>query len=337
MSGPQAMREYRNVDRAMFEGEIAARHEPAVMRGLVAGWPAVEATGGAADATRDYLLGFDRGEIVKASVAPADIGGRFFYGPGLTGFNFGMVRSRVSDVVERILAPPPGEPSLSIYMASEPVSRVLPKWADENVLPDLGFPQDPRIWIGTATKVAAHFDNMDNVACVVAGRRRFTLFPPEQVGNLYIGPLDRTIGGAPVSLVDVTNPDFEAYPRYRKALEAALVAELEPGDAIYIPAIWWHHVQAFERFNILVNYWWDDMPADLGSPLEALGHALLSIAQLPPHQRAAWRSIFDHYIFRRDPDPAAHMPPEARGILSESTPELRRAIRQYLMRGLSGG
>ena len=333
MSGPQRMREFSNVDRALFEGEIASRYEPAVLRGLVSDWPAVAAAAASPQAARDYVLRFDRDEIVQASVAPAETGGRFFYGPDLMGFNFGMVRSRVGEVLDRIVDQP--EPPLSIYMASQPVSQLLPGWAGENRLPELGFPADPRIWIGTATKVAAHFDNMDNVACVVAGQRRFTLFPPEQVENLYVGPLDRTVAGAPISLVDLTDPDFDTFPRFREALAAALVADLAPGDAIYIPAIWWHHVQAFDRFNILVNYWWDEMPADMGSPLYALGHALLSISQLPPDHRAAWRAIFDHYVFRRDPDPAGHMPPPARGILGESTPELRRMIRQFLIRSLS--
>ena len=335
MSGPQAMREYSGVDRASFENEIAARYEPAVLRGLVPDWPAVAAAAASPDRARDYVLRFDRGEPVQASVAPAEIGGRFFYGPDLIGFNFGMVRSRVEDVLNRILDESGTQPPLSIYMASEPISRILPGWTDENRLPDLGFPADPRIWIGSATKVAPHYDTMENVACVVAGRRRFTLFPPEQVDNLYIGPLERTIAGTPISLVDVTDPDFEAFPRFRDALAAAQVADLQPGDAIYIPTLWWHHVQAFDRFNVLVNYWWGGAPADMGSPLHALGHALLSIGQLPPEQRAAWRAMFDHYVFRRDPDPAAHMPPAARGILGDSTPELRRMIRQFLIRSLS--
>ena len=335
MSGPQRMREYSGVDRALFEREIASRYEPAVLRGLVSDWPAVEAASASPEAARDYVLRFDRGEPVQASVAPAEIGGRFFYGPGLLGFNFGMVRSRVGDIADRILDETGTQPPLSIYMASEPISRILPGWSGDNRLPDLGFPADPRIWIGSATKVAPHFDTMENVACVVAGRRRFTLFPPEQVDNLYIGPLERTIAGTPIGLVDVTDPDFEAFPRFRDALDAALVADLEPGDAIYMPPLWWHHVEAFGRFNILVNYWWDEAPADAGSPLHALGHALLSISQLPPEQRAAWRAMFDHYVFRRDPDPAAHMPEAARGILGESTPELRRMIRQFLIRSLS--
>ena len=59
----------------------------------------------------------------------------------------------------------------------------------------------PRIWLGNRSEVSAHFDLSDNIACVVAGRRRFTLFPPDQVANLYVGPLDHTMAGQPASMV----------------------------------------------------------------------------------------------------------------------------------------
>ena len=54
----------------------------------------------------------------------------------------------------------------------------------------------PRIWLGNRITTPAHVDEWNNVGCVVAGRRRFTLFPPEQITNLYIGPLDFAPTGA---------------------------------------------------------------------------------------------------------------------------------------------
>jgi ribosomal protein L16 Arg81 hydroxylase len=98
------------------------------------------------------------------------------------------------------------------------------------------------MWIGNRAMIAAHFDNNYNIACVVSGRRRFTVFPPEQVSNLYIGPLLRTPGGSPISTVDLRDPDYTKYPKFAQALESAEEAELEPGDAIYIPILWWHGV-----------------------------------------------------------------------------------------------
>ena len=116
---------------------------------------------------------------------------------------------------------------------------------------------EPRLWIGNAAKIAPHNDPVENVAVVAAGRRRFTIFPPEAEPLLYMGPAHPTPAGTPVSMVHVTVPDLQRFPLYAKALESAEEAELSPGDAILIPRDWFHHVEALMRFNVLVNYWWD--------------------------------------------------------------------------------
>ena len=79
----------------------------------------------------------------------------------------------------------------------------------------------PRVWFGNRVTVQTHYDISSNIACVVAGRRRFTLFPPEQLVNLYVGPLEFTLAGQPISMVKLEQPDFERYPRFRQALAAA--------------------------------------------------------------------------------------------------------------------
>ena len=58
-------------------------------------------------------------------------------------------------------------------------------------------------------------------------------------------------------MVHVSAPDFDRFPRFAAALDAAEEAELSPGDAIFIPKHWFHHVEALDLFNVLVNYWWD--------------------------------------------------------------------------------
>ena len=64
------------------------------------------------------------------------------------------------------------------------------------------------MWLGNRAIVAPHYDIHDNLACVVAGRRKFNLFPPEQIENLYPGPTLVTPGGVPVSMVDLNQPDM---------------------------------------------------------------------------------------------------------------------------------
>jgi hypothetical protein len=170
---------------------------------------------------------------------------------------------------------------------------------------------------------------------VVAGRRRFTLFPPDQLSNLYAGPFDFTLSGPPVSMVDLRNPDLDRYPRFAQALEQAQVAELGPGDALYIPYFWWHHVESLESFNVLVNYWWNPARTLGGSPFDVLLHGILTLRDLPPAQREAWRIVFDHYVFQRSGDPMAHLPPEHRGMLGPMTPERAREIKAILVKLLS--
>jgi hypothetical protein len=130
--------------------------------------------------------------------------------------------------------------------------------------------------------------------------------------NLYIGPLDFNPAGQAISLVDFVAPDYERFPRFREALRHAQVAELGPGDAIFIPSMWWHHVEALTPFNVLVNYWWRQSPDYMDTPTNALMLALLTMRELPAEQRRAWQEIFRHYIFEADDQTAAHMPPAAR-------------------------
>ena len=108
--------------------------------------------------------------------------------------------------------------------------------------------------------------------------------------------------GTPISLVSFREPDFARFPRFREALSAAHVAELEPGDAIYIPPLWWHHVESLDPLNALVNYWWKgapDAPIDAPSAIGALRQSLEAFRHAPAEQRAAWQALFGHFVFKR--------------------------------------
>ena len=308
-----------------------------MFRGLVADWPIVAAGRQSSEKIAAYLASLDKGATVRAFVGEPQAGGRIFYGEGLAGFNFHTAETRFEQLLKTLLQFQREGTAQPIYMGSTPTSEILPQFARHNPLPAVEQRGgEPRIWIGNGTRVAPHFDEYDNVACVAAGTRRFTLFPTDQVHNLYVGPLDRTPAGQPISLVDLAKPDFERFPRFREALKHGRSSELGPGDAIYIPSLWWHGVEATGALNVLVNYWWQDEPLDSDSPLHAIGHGLLSVGHLADRKRARWRTLFDHYVFNADGDPAEHMPERARGILGRSTSELRQIIRQLLIAKLMG-
>jgi len=319
-----------SLDVAMSDERLRAT-EPWVQRGLVSHWPMAQAGRRAAADARAYLKSTWRGEVVGMLLARPELQGRFFYDDTLTGMNFKREKAPL-DVVLDALAQMEDQPDApALYVGSTTVDTCLPGFRAANDLP-FGD-RDPlvSVWLGNRSRIAAHFDLPDNLACVVAGRRRFTLFPPDQVGNLYVGPLDVTPAGQAVSLVDLAQPDFERFPRFAQALQHAQVVELEPGDAIFIPSMWWHHVESLAPFNVLVNYWWRQSPAYMDSPIGALMAALLTLRDLPPAQREIWRGVFDHYVIDADETTAAHIPPDARSALAPLTESGARNLRQVLL------
>jgi hypothetical protein len=323
----QTVREWHNVDRTLFEAEILPLGQPAVLRGLVADWPAVRSGDAAA-----YLRRFDLNRPCQAIFGAPSIRGRFFYSDDMRGFNFERREPMLGALLEQLLATCAEVDPPAIAIQALGIPETLPGFAAENHL-NLLDAVAPRMWMGNRVTTACHYDMLRNIACVVAGRRRFTVFAPDQVANLYMGPFEFTPAGAPVSMVDFAAPDFDRFPRFAQALEAAQVAELGPGDAFDLPYMWWHQVESLERFNLLVNYWWNPAEA-VPPPVAAMVLGLLAIRDLPAEQRDAWRAMFDNFVFRRHGDPVAHLPPHAQGALGPIDETRGRAIREGLAMGL---
>ena len=331
--------EWTDVDRARFEAEILPADQPAILRGVVAGWPAVRQGRESGLAIAQYLAALDNGTPVNALMTPPEEAGRLFYDASMAGFNYLRTMRTVSQVLEQVLRYAHFERAPAVAAQSAPIPSCLPGFTRDNVLPLLDADVVPRLWFGTAITTPAHFDESHNVACCVAGRRRFTVLPIEQIDNLYVGPLDHSPAGTPLSLVDFARPDFDRFPRFREALAHARTAVLEPGDAIYLPPLWWHHVQSLERVNMLVNYWWvRTAPGHARPPhaFDSLLHAVAALRGLPPAQRRAWRAVFEHYVFDAGRDAAGHIPPERRGLLGPMTPEQQAQARATLIKRLGG-
>lgn len=331
------MQERSDVRADALPSELLQGTQPVVLRGLVRHWPLVQAALESDRRFCDYLRGF-AGTGTQAGLwrgAP-EIGGRFFYNDDFSGFNYRREVGSFHALLDELLACAEAPAPPALYLGSTELEGTFPGLRPLNDLDGLrAFDPVASLWLGNRARVAAHFDLPDNIACVVAGRRRFTLFPPEQVANLYVGPLDLTPAGQPISLVDVAHPDLDRFPRFAQAQPHAQTAELMPGDAIFIPSQWWHAVQALEPVSALVNFWWRQSPAYMDTPLNTLMLALLSLRDLPPPQRQAWRALFDHYVFDADEHTAAHIPPAARGVLGPITPDRARQLRAVLLNRLN--
>lgn len=333
-AAPNSIKERGAVDPETFRREIASAYEPVVLRDQVAHWPAVAAGRAGPRAIADYVARFGGGAPLDVMIARPEIGGRFFYNDDLSGFNFVRQQVPLTALMGELLRlAEAGEAAPhAIYANAAAAPAHSPGWSEANRL-DLPVDATARLWIGNAVTVATHYDASPNIACVVAGRRRFTLFPPEELGNLYIGPLDHTLAGPPVSMVDLDAPDLDRYPRFSLAWAAARTAELEPGDAIFIPAIWWHHVRALDTINVLVNYWWGEDGA--ASPFLALVHAMMAVRDLPEAERGAWRSWFDQLVFdAAAPRAGEHLPAPVRTVLDLPSPGRSERIRRFLIASL---
>ena len=330
MSTPIA--EFQGVDRARFDAEIVPAGRPAVLRGLVAHWPAVQRAAEGDLALCRYLAALDRGADVDALMIPPGRGRRLFFAEdfeqGGDGFNYLRNRLPLSAVMEQLLryAAFSNPPALAAQSAL--AETTTPGFTAQHPLPLLGTDVPPRLWLGNAIQTPTHFDESSNIACVAAGERCFTLFPPEQIGNLYVGPIGHAPTGTPISLVDPLAPDLARFPRYAEAEAAALQAVLQPGDAIYIPPLWWHHVASRKPLNLLVNYWWTAPGADSG--IGALLHARLAFGAFPPAQRRAWAALLAHWVFEADDATTAHIPPAHRGLHGALTPELQAQLRALI-------
>lgn len=320
-------------------GELPAAalepEQPLLLRGLVRDWPAVRSSLGSMEQAVAYLRRFYVDATVNAVRLPASEQGRVFYNEDLSGFNFEPLRLRLDTVLEELQALARDPDPATLYVGSTTVETCLPGFRAEN---DLAFgDQQPlaSIWLGNRSRVAAHFDLPDNVACCVAGTRRFTLFPPGEIANLYPGPIDFTPAGQTISMVDFHAPDLSRFPRFARALEQAQTAELEPGDALVIPSLWWHHVETGGSFNVLVNYWWRRSPAYMDPPANVLDYALLALRDLPAGQRAAWQELFRYYVFEFDPGQVDHIPAERRGVLGPLDESRARQLRAQVRNRLN--
>lgn len=331
----------RGIDPATIPfDDLFAGQQPVVIEGAAAHWPVVEAGRQSATQAATYLRGFASSAPVTVYTGSPEIDGRFHYDDEVVGLNFSTSRAPLGEVLDALIASAADMEAPAVYIGSTDIDYFLPGFRSANDLaldhPDFAHkPPLASIWIGNRTTAAAHYDISHNLACCLAGKRRFTLFPPDQVANLYPGPLEPTPGGQVVTMVDFAAPDLARYPRFAEAMEAAVVADLSPGDVLYYPAMWWHQVEALAPFNVLANYWWNPVPAFIDTPQTTLLHALLSLRDRPAGEKAAWREIFDYYVFGDPADAAAHLPAHARGPLASLDPAAARRLRAQVLNRLN--
>jgi hypothetical protein len=327
--------ERQQIDYETFHNDVVPSNKPVVIRSLGENWSAVEQSRDSATEACRYLERLDNNTPVYTIVAPPSAEGRFFYSDDLQGVNFKRGQIPLAQVLTQLNTENESGAPHSIAVQALPIRTTLPEFEKENPNELIDASVAPTMWIGNKGRVAPHFDVHRNLACVVAGKRHFILFPPDQIQNLYLGPVLGSPGGVAMSLVDAWNPDLDKYPRYADALAVAEEAVLEPGDAIYIPSLWWHAVASIEPLNILVNYWWGGINSHGVSPNDSLLHAMMTMADLDDSQLQAWRDYFDYFLFQAANDPAGHLPSNISDIVTSLSPEQAKNVKDFLSEHLN--
>ena len=325
---------WQQVTREQFENEIVPLNKPALLKSVVGDWSAVKTGIESPQAVVNYLKAMDSNKKVSAVVGNPEINGRFFYGDDLQTMNFSRASTTLSSALEQLLKIIDQPNPHAIALQAISIRDVLQDFEIQNPQPLLDSSIAPTLWLGNRAMVAPHYDIHDNIAAVVAGRRRFTLYPPEQIDNLYPGPALSTPAGVPVSMVDIRQPDLEQFPNYAQAEAVAQQAVLEPGDAVYIPALWWHGVESLEGLNILVNYWWGGQTEGTPSANDSMMHSMLSIAKLSPAKREAWRQYFNYYVFQTGNESQKHLPASLNDLVTDLSEEQKKALKMFLSKRL---
>lgn len=288
----------------------------------------------------EHVKKYYSGRPLVTFLSPSEHKGRFFYNTDMTGMNFQSQELSLDEFFKKALPKESRTKGFGCYAGSTDLPTFFPNMIENDglALPDKVFETYKplsSIWMGNRTTAAIHYDMSNNVAACMVGRRRFTLFPPDQIANLYPGPIFPTPAGQVVSMVDLNAPNFELYPKFEQALEYAQVAELEPGDMLVYPAMWWHQVEALDDFNILINYWWNEAQPFMDSPMNSVLYSMLALRDRPGSEKQAWKNIFDYYVFGDSDHPREHLPENIHGPLGIMDMDRARRLRMHLLTKLN--
>ena len=149
----------------------------------------------------------------------------------------------LAEYVDRVLAA--GETNEFYLTANE---HFLAHDRDRLILADVGFGnalldpdrryQGSSLWLGPAGTISPlHRDRVNVLNVQTVGSKRITLIDACQLPKVYNQQ-------SYYSMVDVERPDLDRFPDFAQATVRSAV--LQPGDAVFIPVNWWHHLRALQ-------------------------------------------------------------------------------------------
>ncbi len=223
---------------AVFEREWRRPRRPVILTGAIERWPA------RAMWSADHFR--ERHGAELTSVARTD-GGHLARDPAV-GIRYEEMTVR--DAIDRVFA---GEGPRHYLIAT--LENSLRSVQSEVEVP--AYCRDrprlrSRLWISAPGTVSPlHRDFPDNLFAQVIGRKRFTLLPPSEGRRVYEHPFRSKLPR--VSAVDPERPDYRRFPRFRGARVTTF--DLEPGELLFLPGGYWHHVRSLDA-SYSINWWW---------------------------------------------------------------------------------
>jgi hypothetical protein len=227
-----------SLSRDEFRAHYLAASRPVVVTGGVRQWPAVQQW------TLESL-------VERLGERPVIVGlstdGVFNYDLEASRINY--VSMPFSAAAARLLDRNAREVA---YIMQRPVELELDELMRDVSPPDMltGELSWPHFWAGGAgVATPLHWDNLQNLYGQIIGRKRFLLAAPDDLDKLYPYP-----ASARFAHISYANPDDpEPWPRIQDV--SWLECVVEPGDLLFLPAFWWHHVRSLD-VAVSVNYWW---------------------------------------------------------------------------------
>ncbi|CAL1582639.1 unnamed protein product [Knipowitschia caucasica] len=284
---------FTRVNRDVFLRDIYPKRRPAVLRGVSLG-PCLEKW------SPDYLR--EQGAELEVKVHVSTVPAMDFLHK-----NFVYKTLPFSEFVKRASERKHSEFFLcedeSYYLRSlgedarkEPadIKKQFPVLAEDFIIPEFF---DPDQFFSSVFRISScglqlwtHYDVMDNLLAQVTGTKRVVLFSPQDALHMYLS-------GDKSEVLDIDSPDLEKFPEFLKAQRFECV--LQPGDLLFIPALWFHNTMALQ-FGVGVNVFWRHLEADgydkkdpygnkdpvcAARALQSLDRALQSLDQLPPEYK----------------------------------------------------
>lgn len=319
---------------------VIADGRPRIVKGVLAEHPLVKAATHGHNQAMDYLSGHSSARPALCYTIDPSAKGRLFYNEQMNGFNFSVHQIPINAFFELLKKEYQEQTGTGLYIGSAELDEHFPDFLVNTGLELPGevfksFPPRVGIWLGNKSVASAHYDVSNNVAICLAGKRRFTLLPPGNPGAFGLGPIAPTPGGQTISLFDVRTPNLEAFPEAASITGTAEVAEIEAGDMLIYPSMWWHQVEALADFNVMVNYWWNELPSYIDDPMTTVLHGILSLRERPASEKAAWRELFDYYVFGDPEVPRGHLPEHAWGDLAPLDEASARRLRAQILRRIN--